>query len=76
MTLNQFKHDLAKLRQRGKGVWIITYVVIGYDETFVMHAPGDTTQHFAERTTMLTLAHKLGVKRKFVIHDSTVMETP
>lgn len=50
---------LAKWRREG-GVWHITFVVEGYDETFVMRAPGKLSQKFATGLTRYKLAHELG----------------
>lgn len=68
--------ELVRLRQQGRGVWIISYIVMGYDETFVMHAPGEWDEDYAIMKTKVALANRLRVFLKLVELKDTKMETP
>ena len=73
---SNFKYMLARIRQEGKGVWHIMFIVIGYDDEFEMHAPGRLSQDFAEKLTRATLAKALRMKIQHVIHKLTHWEAP
>jgi hypothetical protein len=68
-------HEIAKWRREGHGVWHFVFVVEGYDEQFVMRAPGKLSEGFAQELTRQKLTKALKVKRKHVIHQQTAKES-
>lgn len=76
MSLARFKARLAELRQKGHGVWHIIFIVLGFDEEFEMHAPGNLSETFAVARTRLELAKELKVKLHNVIHQRSTHEGP
>ena len=64
MTLDAAR-ELAKWRREGP-VWYITFVVEGYEETFVMRAPGRMRKKAAVGFTKHVLAHRLKERRKYI----------
>ena len=76
MSIAHQQKLLAELRQRGKGVWIVDYVVTGYDDTFRMFAPGELREQVAIFRTTIALMLALKTRRKFIILKETKLETP
>lgn len=70
------EHELAKIRAAGFGMWVIRYVVIGYEEEFEMVAPGKWEQPYAEMKTKVALANMLKRPLRDVIVQSAVKEGP
>jgi len=67
--------ELARIRQEGAGVWHVHFVVLGYDEEFIMRAPGKLSEPFVVELTRQGLAKALRVKRKDVVFKEARKDT-
>lgn len=68
------KNILARWRRAGHGIWMLTFVVEGYDDEFIQVVPGRVDQRKASKIACQNLAFELQVKKHFIILKSIVKE--
>lgn len=68
------KRQVAKWRRKGHGIWHIIFVVLGFDEEFLMRAPGRLSETFAVAVTRRFLSKFLKVRRSHIIHKESKKE--
>lgn len=66
--------QLAELRRRHGGTWLLVFVVEGFDETFEQHVGVKHSQNFALLAARNVLSTQLGIPKKF-IHLQTIKAT-
>ena len=54
-------------RVRQKPHWIITFVVLGFDDEFVFYLPGSWSESFATANAKVVLSRQLNIDKRTII---------